>query len=120
MKARWVAFANWIKGLGAWIAAHKGPISVDRQLLIPAGKAIMTGLQNGMKSQIPDLQSTLGDVTNQITGLRVQGAVTGASGGNSIVINQEVNKADSLDDIYQQTKRAATGYFKRGLVPEYK
>lgn len=120
MKSKWTSFAKWVSGIGSWIAEHKGPISVDARLLTPAGKAIMTGLQKGMTSQIPSLRSTLGTITDQITGLRVQGTVRGAYSGNSIVINQQVNKADSLSEIYQQTKRAATGYFKRGLVPEYK
>lgn len=50
-----------------FIADHKGPIERDRQLLVPAGQAIMQGLISGIESQTQALDSTLSGVTKQIT-----------------------------------------------------
>ena len=46
----WSNVTGWISGIGDWIKAHKGPISVDRRLLIPAGQAIMTGFAQGLNT----------------------------------------------------------------------
>jgi tape measure domain-containing protein len=40
--------AGWIKGLGGWIERNKGPMAYDKVMLFENGKAIMTGLHNGM------------------------------------------------------------------------
>lgn len=50
LKSMWSNVTGWISGIGDWIKAHKGPISVDRRLLIPAGKAIMTGFAQGLNN----------------------------------------------------------------------
>lgn len=50
LKSMWSNVTGWISGIGDWIKAHKGPISVDRRLLIPAGQAIMTGFAQGLNT----------------------------------------------------------------------
>lgn len=50
LKSMWSNVTGWISGIGDWIKAHKGPISYDRRLLIPAGKAIMTGFAQGLNN----------------------------------------------------------------------
>ncbi len=49
-----------------FIAAHKGPESVDRALLVPHGGWIMGGLTTGIEAGLPALKSTLGLVTKTV------------------------------------------------------
>lgn len=48
------------------IPFHKGPMSVDRVLLRPSGRAIMDGLIDGLGDRVPDLTGMLGGVTSMI------------------------------------------------------
>ena len=57
LKSVWSKVTGWVSGLGSWIASHKGPISYDRKLLIPAGKAIMNGLRKSMQAGWRDVQN---------------------------------------------------------------
>jgi len=47
---KWKAVTTWVGTIGTWIKDHKGPVSLDRQLLKPAGLALMEGFLNGLKS----------------------------------------------------------------------
>lgn len=49
LKAPWQKVKDWVSGIAKWIKDHKGPISLDQQLLVPAGKALMGGLLSGLK-----------------------------------------------------------------------
>ena len=70
LQAVWGKITSFVGGIASWIAAHKGPISYDRTLLVPAGQAIMGGLNEGLEDGMAPLGRVLGDVTDQIaTGL---------------------------------------------------
>ena len=69
LKSAWEGGKKFIGGIGGWIAKNKGPISYDRKLLIPAGKAIMGGLTKSLKGELPQLKRVLGTVTDEIAGL---------------------------------------------------
>lgn len=65
MKSIWNNLTGWVSGIGDWIKAHKGPLSYDRTLLIPAGTAIMTGFGQGLQDQfntgVAPFVSSIGD-----------------------------------------------------------
>nr|DAH38745.1 MAG TPA: tail tape measure [Caudoviricetes sp.] len=67
LKSAWESVKSFVGGIGKWIKAHKGPISVDRRLLIPAGHAIMNGLGNGLVDGFSDVQKSVLTMNKQIT-----------------------------------------------------
>ena len=67
LKSAWESVKSFVSGIGKWIKAHKGPISVDRRLLIPAGHAIMSGLGNGLVDGFSDVQKSVLAMNKQIT-----------------------------------------------------
>lgn len=99
LKSTWEAGKNFISGIGGWIADHKGPISYDRKLLVPAGKAIMNGLTKSMKAAMPDLERVVNKATGTILGLNASpkidlqakaGNLRGkpaAGGGRNVTVN---------------------------------
>lgn len=71
MKRIWNSIESWVSGLAGWIKAHKGPISYDRRLLIPAGQAIMHGLNRGLVNGFDNVQSTILDITDSIANTNI-------------------------------------------------
>lgn len=76
LKAMWSNVTGWVSGIGSWIAAHKGPLSYDRGLLIPHGRAIIEGLDEGLNDRIDRVYATVGGVAGDIADTVVQGAVS--------------------------------------------
>lgn len=83
LKSMWDSVTGWVSGIGEWIAENKGPIDYDRVLLVPHGKAIMAGLQEGMQ--------------------------TGFTGVQDDVLGM----ADELEDAFGAPKFDASGYFEQ-------
>lgn len=66
----WGKVTDFVGGIAGWIAANKGPESLDRVLLRPAGQWIMGGLADSMTDEIPTLEGSLGRVTATIANYR--------------------------------------------------
>ena len=100
-------------GVGVWLPRGIG-VGIDDAKGDLLGKA--GNLSDSISSAInPDIgfniNGSIGSMDYSDIGKKSGGY------GSSITINQEVNKADSLMDIYMQTKAAANGYFSRSIVP---
>lgn len=66
LKSAWGAVTDFVGGIASWIAAHKGPIQYDRKLLIPAGNAIMQGLDRGLQERFKDVKKSVNGMAGEI------------------------------------------------------
>lgn len=67
LESAWEAVKSFVSGIGSWIKAHKGPIRVDRKLLIPAGVAIMTGFNKGLQEQFSTVQKGVSSMAGAVS-----------------------------------------------------
>lgn len=57
---------SFVSGIAEWIKEHKGPLPYDKRLLIPAGKAMMYGLNESLKSNFKSVQKTISTMANSL------------------------------------------------------
>lgn len=67
LKGAYGAVKNFVGGIASWIKKHKGPISYDRRLLIPAGNAIMDSLNDGLLSRFSSVKNTVSSISGEVT-----------------------------------------------------
>ena len=70
INAKWQSVKEKVSGMGKWIADHKGPKEYDLKLLVPNGGWIMQGLMQGLQNAKPELQNTLNDIAETVSGTR--------------------------------------------------
>lgn len=68
VKAVWNNAKKFFSGIGDWIKAHKGPISYDKKLLVPAGAAIMGGFQKSLNAGWAGVQRDVNSWNAQLAG----------------------------------------------------
>lgn len=66
LKAVWGKITDFVGGIASWIRKHKGPISYDAKLLIPAGNAIMNGLNAGLTDKFSNVQKNVSSMAQAI------------------------------------------------------
>lgn len=66
LKSVWGSIKSFVGDIAGWIRDHKGPIEVDRKLLIPAGTAIMESLDEGLTDKFESVKKTVGGMAGDI------------------------------------------------------
>ncbi|MFT8584640.1 tape measure protein [Liquorilactobacillus hordei] len=66
LKSVWGSITNFVGNIASWIREHKGPISYDKKLLIPAGQAIMGGFNKSLQNAFNDVQSNVSSMASQL------------------------------------------------------
>ena len=67
LESAWESVKSFVGSIGSWIKAHKGPIRVDRKLLIPAGVAIMTGFNKGLQDQFETVKKGVSNMAGAVS-----------------------------------------------------
>lgn len=67
IKEKFESVKSFVGGIAGWIKKHKGPISYDKQLLIPAGNAIMASLNTGLKAGFGAVKSNVSSMADSLS-----------------------------------------------------
>lgn len=117
LKSMWSNVTGWISGIGDWIKAHKGPISYDRRLLIPAGQAIMTGFAQGLSTGFDSSVETAISRANRRLATMPLNVATATTGDRPAVTNNwnvEINgEVIDKDGTAKAIKRLLADYDAR-------
>ena len=90
LQAAWGAVKSFVGGIASWVRDHKGPISYDKRLLIPAGKAIMGGFNSSLQSSFESVKDTVNGVAPYIA--------SAISGQGDYMINTRLSDNMQLDN----------------------
>ncbi|SES18078.1 tape measure protein [Streptococcus gallolyticus] len=96
LKSAFSSVQSFVSGIADWIRENKGPISYDRRLLIPAGKAIMQGLKDGLVSKFGDVKDTINSVTGMFEAL---------NGSDVLTLEFEANTYPAIEKIKQLNQK---------------
>lgn len=81
--AKFEEVKNFISGIGSWIASHKGPLSYDRELLVPHGAAIMAGFNDSLMTGFGKVQGNVAGMADQLSSLVQSPTITVLGGTTS-------------------------------------
>lgn len=87
LKSGWTAVTGFVSGIASWIKEHKGPISYDRKLLVPAGGAIMGGFNKSLNDNFApvkrDVASYAGQISDSFGTADLNGSVSASMASNA-------------------------------------
>lgn len=91
---------NFVGGIAGWIAEHKGPLSYDARLLIPAGNAIMGGFAQGLTRGFNNqVTRAISNVNSKMSNLQLNSPTMLLTGtGQAQPMNVTINITGELID----------------------
>ena len=109
LKSMWGAVTDFVGGIASWIAEHKGPISYDRRLLIPAGQAIMSGFNTTLMGGFEDVKGNVSGMADGIRSMFDDAGSRVSAMSNALQGNFSNNVSGTLSATYEvnQTKEPA-------------
>ena len=109
LKAAWGAVTDFVGGIASWIAAHKGPISYDRRLLIPAGQAIMGGFNTALMVGFENVKNNVSGMADGIRSMFDDAGSRVSAMSNALQGDFSNNVSGTLSATYEvnQTKEPA-------------
>jgi hypothetical protein len=90
------AVENTVSGIADKIKNLKGPLDVDRRLLVPQGHAIMQGLHEGLKAGIADVNALVSGVAPSISA-NVSPAMAPAAASGPAVLVEHAHFSSEVD-----------------------
>lgn len=114
LKNAWRNVTSFVGGIGDWIKDHKGPISYDRKLLVPAGNAIMGGLNEGLQDSFGDVKDTVSDITGLFDPINDVDAQANVSAVNSMA--SSVTPAPTVSTATRSYDTGTNGIGSSGTV----
>lgn len=114
LKNAWNNVTSFISGIGDWIVSHKGPISYDRKLLVPAGNAIMGGLNEGLQDSFGDVKDTVSDIIGLFDPINDVDAQANVSAVNSMA--SSVTPAPTVNTATRSYDTGTNGIGSSGTV----
>lgn len=104
LKAAWGGVKSFVGGIASWIKRNKGPISYDKKLLIPAGRAIMDGLNKGLVKNFENVKASVSDMNGQILDEFVNGDLVGQTNLQKSISYSNLDKANKVDNYNPESK----------------
>ena len=117
LKGAWSNVTGWISGIGDWIKAHKGPISYDRRLLIPAGTSIMQGFARGLQTGFDDdVRSTVAGINRRLASTTLDMAVArraSTAHNEAMTVHITVNGVLDGNDAARRIRKVLADYYRK-------
>lgn len=109
LKSMWKGVTDFIGNIAGWIASHKGPISYDRRLLIPAGQVIMGGFNRALMSGFEIVKSNVSGMAGGIRSMFDDAGSRVSAMSNALQGDFSNNVSGTLSATYEvnQTKEPA-------------
>ncbi|WP_125767361.1 phage tail protein [Lapidilactobacillus wuchangensis] len=95
LQKAWGKVKEFVGGIADWIKKHKGPISYDRKLLVPAGNAIMSGLNSGLIDEFKNVKRTVAGMGSQL-GVELQPQIATTAGQLTAQLNADTTRFNNL------------------------
>ncbi|MDG4868836.1 hypothetical protein P8631_12610, partial [Guyparkeria sp. 1SP6A2] len=116
----WGRVKDFVGGIGSWIKEHKGPLSYDKKLLIPAGLAIMGGLNDSLQDGFQKVKQTISGVAGEVQGMIMDGVDTSKllDDGWNPQLSYAVLSSDSVKTTQPKNKTSAASKTDPPIIVE--